>query len=205
VTRQHAELLEHCWPRVSFAAPRYCLAPLSDGATEKGRLLLASATLAENSYTLLHPGTSNPLKRWPTEKWIDLIARLEGPVAITGAGAGDREQMDAIVDVRPDVISLWNRTDLATLRFVIRKARAVVAVDSVAAHLAAAEERPTAVIMSAMADPRHWAPLGEKVRALTAGVPCAPCFRTSGCAAMGCVREVSVPDVIDALYATRVG
>ena len=205
VTRQHAELLKHCWPRVSFAAPRYRLAPLSDGATRKARSLLASVKLAEGKYTLLHPGTSNPLKRWPTAKWIDLIARMDGPVAITGAGAADGEQIDAILAARPDVTSLWARTDLETLRVVIGKARAVVSVDSVAAHLAAAEERPTAVIMSAMADPQHWAPLGEKVRALTAGVPCAPCFRTAGCAAMGCVREVSVPDVIDALHATEVG
>jgi ADP-heptose:LPS heptosyltransferase len=199
VAHQHTEVLEHCWPRVSFGAPRYSLAPLSAEATEQGRSLLSSAKLSQDGYTVLHPGTSNSLKRWPTEKWVDLMAQLDGPIAITGAGAADGEQIAAIRASRTDAVSLWNQTDFATLRFVLRNARAVVSVDSVAGHLAAAEGRPTVAIMSAMADPHHWAPLGENVRALTAAVPCAPCFRTAGCAAMACVRDVSVGEVVDAI------
>jgi ADP-heptose:LPS heptosyltransferase len=203
VARQHAELLEHCWGRVPLAAPSYSLPPLSAEASAQGRSLLASAHLTEGNYTLLHPGTSNPRKRWPTAKWADFIARVDGPIAITGAGAADGDQIAAIRALRADAVSLWGQTDLGTLRFVLGNARAVVSVDSVAAHLAAAEGRPTIAIMSSMADPQHWAPLGDNVRALTATMPCAPCFRTAGCAAMSCVRDVSVDEVIDALR--RVG
>jgi hypothetical protein len=59
--------------------------------------------------------------------------------------------------------------------------------------------------MSSMFDPGHWAPLGDNVRALTAAVPCAPCFRAEGCGTMACVREVSVPEVINALRSKNFG
>ena len=200
VARQHTELLEHCWPALSFGAPSYSLAPLQPEVVAQGISLLESAQIAAGKYTVLHPGTSNPQKRWPSEKWAGLIDQLEGPIVLTGAGAADGDQIAAIRALRANAISLWGRTDLATLRFVLRNARAVVSVDSVAAHLAAAEGRPIVTIMSAMADPQHLAPLGATASALTAVVPCAPCFRTAGCAAMRCVRDVTVPQVIDALH-----
>ena len=199
VASQHTMLLQHCWPDASFGAVGYELAPLSERARSQGRALLAGHGITEGGFTLLHPGTSNALKRWPTEKWIDLLARIDGPVVLTGAGSADREQIDAIRAARPNAVSLCDQVDLDGLRFVIRAARAVISVDSVAAHLAAAEGRPTVVIASAMTDPQHWIPMGAHVQPLTAHVPCAPCFQTNGCTPMTCVRQISPSDVIDAL------
>jgi hypothetical protein len=38
---------------------------------------------------------------------------------------------------------------------------------------------------------------------LTRPVPCAPCFRKAGCAAMTCVRDVSVDEVFSAYERLR--
>jgi ADP-heptose:LPS heptosyltransferase len=66
-------------------------------------------------------------------------------------------------------------------------------------HVAAAQRRPCIAIMTGVDDPARWRPLGDHTTVLTDRVPCAPCYRSRGCAAMSCIRGVSTTAVLDAV------
>lgn len=206
VSQQHSWLLSTCWPDRELPPPAYDLpSPLAPDAAA-GDALMATHELRDGGFVLLHPGTSNPLKRWPTGRWVELARRITGGVGsipqrviLTGSGDADRAVVDEIVSRVEGSTSLCNATSLGVLRHVLARAHSVVAADSVAAHLAAAEGRPTIAIMAGMSDVEHWRPLGDHVTPLMSDAACSPCFRSRGCETMSCVRDVSVQQVLAAL------
>lgn len=114
---------------------------------------------------------------------------------LTGHGASDRALADKIRSGDDSLISACDRTTWSELRFLLGNAALVIGVDSMAVHLAAAADVPCIAIMAAMSDPSHWRPLGSHSHVLMSDVPCAPCFRSKGCATMQCVRGVTVESV----------
>jgi ADP-heptose:LPS heptosyltransferase len=68
-------------------------------------------------------------------------------------------------------------------------------VDTAAAHVAAALQRPTVVIMPGIW-PFLWKPPGAHVRCVTAEVRCSPCHLNFGCELMRCVLGVTARQVM---------
>ncbi|HSQ30257.1 MAG TPA: glycosyltransferase family 9 protein [Gemmatimonadaceae bacterium] len=203
---QHDMLLRAFLPDVPPGAPRYDLPPLGRAECARGRATLSKLSIAEGSYVIMHPGVGDWRKRWPAHHWRALVARLRRhdaglAVVFTGHGDADAALIDDIRDHDDSLISRCGCTSWGELRYLLANASLVVGVDSVAAHLAAAHDVPCIAIMAAMSDPAHWRPLGSRVRVLTNAVPCAPCFRSKGCATMSCVRGVSVDAVEGAAVA----
>jgi ADP-heptose:LPS heptosyltransferase len=201
-SQQHHALLRALRPDVGAEALAYDLPSIPREDRDRGARLLEGVGLREGRYIVLHPGSGNPLKTWPRERWVDLIHRLSSTdiadrprVVLTGAGAAERRVIDELIAHTPAAVSLCDQTSWQTFRYVVANARAVVGSDSVAAHLAAASGVPCIAIMAAMSDPEHWRPLGGLAIALTADVSCAPCFQSAGCSTMACVRDVSVDRV----------
>ena len=95
-------------------------------------------------------------------------------------------------------LDLFTGTTWNEFRQVLSGARATISVDTVAAHLSAAEGTPTIVVMTGMDDPARWRPLGRHVTVLTERVPCSPCYLPNGCAAMSCIVEVTTDSVLAA-------
>jgi ADP-heptose:LPS heptosyltransferase len=190
-----AELVGHTPNGFTYDMP--ALRPESTGLGPLG----STGPLAGSgdSYIVVHPGTGDARKAWPDRNWHALVGALTANgerVAITGAGAHERAFAVALVKTYSSVINLVDTLDWSSFRAALAGARVAIGVDSVAMHLAAAAGVPTISISAAMSDPEFWRPLGEKVSVLTHAVPCAPCFRSAGCAAMACVRQVSVDDVL---------
>ncbi len=197
---QHVELMRTFLPNLPSAQPVYDLPPIAPETEARGPAFLEGLGIDVGRYAVLHPGTGNSRKRWPAHHWRTLIDRLRQfdkdlAVVMTGHGAPDMAAIEEIRAGDASIISTCNRTSWDDLRYLLGNAALVVGVDSLAVHLAAAEQVPCIAIMAATSDPAHWRPLGSHVRVLTNALPCAPCFRSTGCDAMACVRDVTADEV----------
>lgn len=99
-----------------------------------------------NGYTALCVGAGHFTKRLPPRRLIELAGKLQGPLAIIG-GPDDRATGRAIADaVGARAFDATGKFDLLGSASLIRQARAVVAHDSGAMHIACAFQRPVASI-----------------------------------------------------------
>ena len=178
------------------------LSPLPPAAREGAAKQLAA--LRTSNYVVFAPGAGRRQKLWPIDKWKELrdgAQRAGLDVVLTGTGDEERVLAGAIADSTPGVHDLTGRLSWNEFRAVVRGAAAVVSVDSVAAHVAAAEERPCLVLTSGMDEGGRWSPLATSSRVLTEPTRCAPCFLSEGCEAMTCVRGVATTTVLGELRA----
>jgi ADP-heptose:LPS heptosyltransferase len=90
----------------------------------------------------LHPGASDPRRRWPAGCFAAVADALAGEgvrVVLVGSGADDRQAADAIrAATSVPVLDLVGRLSLGTLAGVLARCRVVVANDSGPRHLAEA-------------------------------------------------------------------
>jgi ADP-heptose:LPS heptosyltransferase len=206
---QHVELLRRLSPdamlhqRVQTHELSYDLPPIPSSTTDSVTGLLASRGFAQQGYVVAHMGAGNARKEWEIQRWSAVISALAAdgiPVVLTGAGLAERERARAVARKVPGVLDLTDELDWNGFRGVIVRARVVLSTDTVAAHVAAAQNVPTVVIATGMNDARHWRPLGQRVTMLMKSVPCAPCFQSRGCESMACIRGVSERSVLRATH-----
>jgi ADP-heptose:LPS heptosyltransferase len=144
----------------------YDLPALTRDTVVEGERLLAQHGLAENEYVILHPGSGDRRKDWPTDRWTALADLLRNDglrVAVTGAGSRDASIADELVRASSDTTNLCGATDLAQLRYALRQSAGAIVIDSAAAHLAAAEGTRGVVIMSPMTRVSQWRPLSSRM------------------------------------------
>ena len=113
-------------------------------------------------YVVLHPGTNQPARRWPAERFAavaDHLAALGYLPVFTGSA---RERaLVAATTARvhaTGVRDVSGRTSLGELAAIVRDARLVVCADTGVSHLAAAVGTPSVVVFRS-SDVRRWAPL----------------------------------------------
>ena len=200
---QQARLVRVLVPELGdMPAPRYELPPVPRDAALRAETVLREAGLQPGRYVVVHTGPGSPLREWPAASWRQLAERLTADghrLAFTGSGI---EQACRIADITRDLpgcVDLCNRLDWQGFVHAITCADAVVAVETVATHVAAAVGTPCVAIWSGIGRMSHWRPRSEECTVLIGSVPCAPCFRSRGCEAMSCVRDVSVDAVAQAL------
>lgn len=115
---------------------------------------------------VVHVGAGAEAKRWPVERWCELIAALR-PRRAVSVLAGEVEAERLRVAERERLAAVGGRfcTDLAELRTELAGARAFVGADSGPTHLAAQLGVAT-VALFGPTDPGVWAPVGPAVRVL---------------------------------------
>ena len=118
-------------------------------------------------FALLVPGASpgRPGKRWPTERYAELAARLDLPAAVVG-GAAENPLAATIAARAPGTLDLTGRTDFATLGALGRRAAFAVGNDTGPVHLIAATGCPTLALFGPESDPALCAPRGPAVAVL---------------------------------------
>jgi lipopolysaccharide heptosyltransferase II len=184
----------HC-ARLSFQVPA------SDVASVRRQL--ANWGITERTpFVLVHPGASAPSRRYPPERWADVIrslrARHDWPVVLTG----DRSECALVEQIRdasgaPCCI-LAGQLDLGQLGAAISLAGAVVCNNTGPAHIAAAVGTPLANLY-AMTNPQH-TPWQVHSRLLFHDVPCRFCYK-SECPQghHACLAQLPPQDVVDAV------
>jgi ADP-heptose:LPS heptosyltransferase len=110
--------------------------------------------------TLVHPGAAFPARRWPVERWAEVV-RAEvaagRPVVVTG-GPEEVVLARAVAgDVVPREAVLAGRTDVLDLAALVAVAGRVVCGDTGVAHLATALGRPSVVLFGPV-PPGEWGP-----------------------------------------------
>jgi ADP-heptose:LPS heptosyltransferase len=159
------------------------------------------AGAAAEKIILLNANTSDrevvPLRRWDEKNYAALAALLlaEFPralVLLTGAGkeAAGVARLEKMV-ASPRCRSIAGRTSFRELLTLYTRASLLVTNDSGPAHFAALTPVPV-VVLFGPETPQLWRPLGARVRVVTRGLACSPCFsicngRQSGCRKNACM------------------
>lgn len=139
-----------------------------------GRAALGAAGLAdERPLLVVHAGAGGQWKRWPVERFADVIGRAGTDCAVLlHEGPADREAVDAL-ERRLDALGAAAgrarliAPELEPLAAVLAGARAYLGGDSGISQLAAAAGA-AAVILYPEATFARWAPWGPRARALRA-------------------------------------
>jgi ADP-heptose:LPS heptosyltransferase len=110
--------------------------------------------------TLVHPGAASGARRWPAERWAEVV-RCEvtagRPVVVTGGPDEIDLAQRVAAGVLPAEAVLAGRTDVLDLAAVVAVAGRVVCADTGVAHLATALGRPS-VVLFGPTPPAEWGP-----------------------------------------------
>lgn len=180
---RHLELLAAAGIGADSREPVYDLPPLPEEARSRVVAVLAEAGVIREEYVVLHMGAGSPLKEWPSRDWRAVATALSARgirTVFTGAGSGDARLVEKVQPFVQGGVDLCGRLSWDEFRAVLQQARLVVSVDTVAAHVAAAEGTPGVVLMASVSDPAHWRPLGGRTTVLGDTVPWTDGARRSG-------------------------
>ncbi|HYZ73141.1 MAG TPA: glycosyltransferase family 9 protein [Chthoniobacterales bacterium] len=127
-------------------------------------------------FFVVHPGTARREKYWLPERWAEVVRylqdRLQLPAVITGgADAEESRHIDAIKNFlgpKSSVANVAGRLDFLLTAALIREAAFFIGVDTAAAHVASAFERPQ-VVLFGPTNPYHWHPTHVRSRVVRAG------------------------------------
>lgn len=116
-----------------------------------------------------NPGVAMPDKRWPADRYVELVRALEsdGYSVVFSGGARDEPIVDHIIVESgvPARRSLAGTIDLRTAAAVAAEAQLFVGGDTGMAHIAAATGTPVISIFGPT-NPRRYRPLGDSVTVL---------------------------------------
>lgn len=164
---------------------------------------LARRGLAPGShYFVVHGGASAPSRRYPPERFAQVVQRLTdtAPVVLTGS-PGEQSLVENIHAMSGRMaINLAGELSVGELGALLSEAQVLVSNNSGPVHIAAAVGTPIADLY-ALTNPQH-APWGVEHRLLNHDVPCKYCYR-SACPEghHACLAAVQPADVVQAAMA----
>jgi len=164
--------------------PSDCLYEPPAAALEAARAVLSELGVEEKRFVAVAPAAAyGPAKEWPAVHYARLAELLSAErglrTVIIGAPAeaAKCEEVRRLAAGETDgVVSAAGKTDVAALAGVFKLSAGFVGNDSGAMHLAGVTGVPTVGIFGST-QPDVTGPLGPKVKALKAEMPCAPCLR----------------------------
>jgi ADP-heptose:LPS heptosyltransferase len=132
-------------------------------ATYSGPVLPACGPLAASAPIVVQPGSKTPAKEVPIALWAAILPRLaeHAPIVMVGT-RGERQRWEALSSAVSGnrLTNTMGDTSVAELIALVARARAVVGVESVAAHLGIGYGRPVVVLDRARASGRQAFPEG---------------------------------------------
>lgn len=155
-------------------------------------------------FVVIAPGARWATKRWPVERWGDLLDRLHAenfPPAILLGGPDDAAFAEEIQRrAHHPAINWVGQTTLRELACILAECRGLICQDSGPMHLAAALDRPLVAIFGPT-DPRRTGPYGRRVQIVRTAIDCAPCLRRS-CWHHSCMQRLEVERVLSVARAS---
>lgn len=187
---------------IAVGPPRFDLPRRAADVARVEALLAAAGTAAARPLVAMCPGSKQPAKRWPLDRWAALGTRLIGEagadVAIIG-GTDEARVAERVTGEWPAgrAIMLAGRLSVLESAELLRRAALYVGNDTGAMHLAAAVGTPCVAVFAAREPGRSWHPYGEAHAVLRhEAVPCANCY-LSECTTEGlrCLTAIDVEPV----------
>lgn len=144
------------------------------------RQLRQQHELSDDNYIVLLPGAAaaHPLKRWGTARFVELAERLhrEGvPKIVLIGGADEMDVCAEIAALGNWVVNLNGQLELLDIAPLCTGAAAIVGNDTGTAHFASIAGKPLLVVCGPT-DPRRVKPIGPRVVAVQAVLPCINCY-----------------------------
>ncbi len=135
------------------------------------RILLSHGISHSVRPIAIHPWTSNPVKNWPLESFLELGGRLSKkghPVLIIGAAQTAEQAASWKKAVPSGLTDLVDRVPLGALPGLLRRCRLLISNDSGPTHVAAAVGTYTIVVAPRNHGPllNRWKPWGHQNRIL---------------------------------------
>ena len=182
--------------------PWYVAADVARHEADRWR---AGAGLDHRRIATVAPGTLMDAKRWPTERWHALGARLRTeldlePVVV--GGSADHDEGDDLVRAWGGGANAAGALSVAGSAALMASADLHIGVDTGTTHLASAAGTPMVALYSHRAPIRQWAPMGAEQWIVDHPVPCAGCLAVS-CPVAGhpCMTGIDVDEVWDRIVA----
>lgn len=104
---------------------------------------------------VVHPGAALPSRRWPAERWAQVVAALSGERVLVTGGPDEVALAEEVAGGGAEVLA--GRTSARELAGVVGAARLLVAPDTGVAHLATALGTPS-VVLFGPTPPARWGP-----------------------------------------------
>ncbi len=168
---------------------------------ERVQHLLTQHEIVDEDYALLFPGCHprGYLKRWGEQNYAELgrLLLAEGLVKhVVIAGGPDEVELGNTIagSIGAAAVNLCGATEMLDIIPLAEHARCIIGNDTGTSHLAACSERPQVVICGPT-DPTRVKPLGDRVIAIQADLPCINCYRKH-CSHHSCMRGVHPAQVL---------
>jgi ADP-heptose:LPS heptosyltransferase len=184
--------------------------PVTRPASEAAEQLWRRLSLTRQRVVAIHPSAGAPLKSWPVERWAGLADALhDDGLAVVLVGAPEDGPLLAAIAARtghaPPVV---HGQPLEVSAAIYQRSAIVVALDSGAAHLAAAVGTPT-VRLYGPAPPATfgpWPPRPDQRVLISTRLACVPCgdLEAPPCGARAlpaCLLALGVGEVLNAVRA----
>jgi len=129
----------------------------------------------------IHPFTSDPVKQWPIERFIELAQRIQRELGSKVVMVG---LSPSILDVGDGIINMINKTSLAELAALLKRCSLLISGDSGPMHLAASVGTPVVALFRndlPGKTAKRWGPWGE----------------AHGVIEKSCLNDISVDEVFE--------
>lgn len=118
---------------------------------------------------VIHPWTSDPLKQWPIENFVELAKELTRGLNLKVIIVGGKEEFiksqKYFVNLNNNIINLTGKTTLKELAVLLKKSKLIISGDSGPVHLSSAVGTPVIAIFRndiPAKSPARWGPWGGK-------------------------------------------
>lgn len=147
----------------------------SEKAQKRAEALLSGV---QGPFVAVAPGAASDLKRWPLEKFAEILRRLGkagfGQAVLVG-GPENQSLSAKLQELAPGcALDLTGKTNLPELTAVLKRASVVLSNDSGPMHIAAALGTPVVAIFGP-SDSRRYGPFGAGHAVVRQELPCSPC------------------------------
>ncbi|MFH1837588.1 MAG: lipopolysaccharide heptosyltransferase II [Candidatus Omnitrophota bacterium] len=154
-------------------------------------------------FLVIHPGSSNPAKIWPKEKYKDLIRRIRTELNIKVSILGERKEKafidDILIGSDAGVISLAGVLDLRLVAALLKRCSLFIGNDTGPMHIAAATGTPVIAVFRKDApstNPVRWRPWGDNHVVFHES---GECRAANGSIGHRCMKDVTVDAVFEAV------
>jgi len=109
----------------------------------------------------IHPFTSDPVKQWPVERFMELAQRIKHELGLKVVIVGLSQ---SVLDAGDDIVNLINKTSLVELAALLKHCSLLISGDSGPMHLAAAVGTPVVALFRNDLQGKtaqRWGPWGE--------------------------------------------